>query len=553
MAVSALKTSQSRPAALFSEQAVDPILRFMTTVADPDEALRRAGVTRTSLRVVLSDADITAALDTRKEALLATPWRLEGAQSAALEQVWADLEPWIEPLLRCTFNALPFGYSVGELVFAEKARGVGIGSFSEKPFEWFAPQQDGTLLYRPITNPAGIKVDLRKFVLTVREGTYRNPYGEALLSRVYWPWFFRSQGWRFWAKWLERFGIPLLVGETSGDADAMAKALARVVQDAAVAVGAGDKVTIAEQGGGTGHFEAFDKTVVSMFNRLILGQTLTSDVGSGGSGSRALGQVHNEVRIDRRNADIRSASRAIQRVVDTLWTLNGYSGEAPEFCMEDDTGLEGERAERDSKLVNAGIVKLTPAYLLRVYDFEEGDFEIPEAAAAPAAAPEKPAAPEKDTEGEDPPAAELSAGPRTTPGQAALDAEISGALRGLRAPITADALERAIRESTSPEDLAVRLADAWGDADLDAFQTVLSRAMFAADVMGYSHAGGGSAAREPARQELDLRLTLEQAQAPRTTRIRKDGDAWVAETGATKTTIRKDGDGWVADQQETKQ
>lgn len=480
--VASLKAQSRKSGPLFSEQAVDPLLKFMTTVADPDEALRKAGVTRTSLRVCLSDADVTAAFDTRKEALLGMPWRLEGPQSKALDWVWMELEAKIEPMLRCSFNALPFGYSVGELVFEVKAGGVGIKSFAEKPFEWFAPQQDGSLLYKPFDNPSGIPTEPQKYLLTVRESSYRNPYGEALLSRLYWPWFFRAQGWRFWAKWLERFGTPLLIGKTSGDAQVMAEALSRAVQDAAVAVGADDNVDLAEQRGGAGHFEGFDKAIVSLYNRLILGQTLTSDVGQNGAGSRALGQVHNEVRLDRRNADIRLATRGIQGVVNTLWTLNGFAGLPPEFCLQDDTGLEAERAERDAKLVEAGIVELSEDYILRVYDYEKGDIKVPEKKAA-GTPPAAGAAPE-------PPPTKAAAGPRFTPEQQVVEDEVSHVLRNAASPIDPEAIRAAIREAATPEDLAMRLAVLWGDADTSGFQMLLARAMFAADVTGYVHAGG---------------------------------------------------------------
>ena len=42
-----------------------------------------------------------------------------------------------------------------------------------------------------------------------------NPRGKALMSRVYWLWYFKTNGWRFWAKYLERFGSPLLVGKSN--------------------------------------------------------------------------------------------------------------------------------------------------------------------------------------------------------------------------------------------------------------------------------------------------------------------------------------------------
>ena len=54
-----------------------------------------------------------------------------------------------------------------------------------------------------------------KFMLTRHRESHKQPFGEALLSRVYWPWYFRHNGWQFWGQFLERFGTPLLLGKVS--------------------------------------------------------------------------------------------------------------------------------------------------------------------------------------------------------------------------------------------------------------------------------------------------------------------------------------------------
>lgn len=483
---------------LFTEQAVDQFLSFLTGVADPDEVLAKAGITRARLRALTGDDEITAAMDTRREALLAVPWRLEvdGISDdenypEPVQWLWEQLETRCEQVLRSCIEALPYGYSVQEAVYVAGPDGrITWGEITEKPFEWFIPKLDGTVLYRSRNNPQGEPTDPRKFFLTVRNQTYRNPYGEALFSRLWWPWFFRQQGWRFWVRWLERFGTPLLVGKAAGDAQVMANRLAAIANSAVVAVGAQDVVEIAENHGGAGHFEGFERAICGRIQKVILGQTLTSDAGgsSGKSGSYALGQVHNDVRQDRRDADVRLVVKTVQRMVSVLWELNGFPGETPRFVMADDTGLELDRADRDAKLVQAGVVKFTPDYLLRVYDFEPEDLDIeamtapppPAAAPAPAAGPApKPA---KAI------AALLSASPRFTPEQQVIERGVAEALTSLEGAIADAEIKACIRAATSADDLIARLSALLRDMDATEFERVVERALFAADIIGYAHA-----------------------------------------------------------------
>ncbi len=502
---------------LFSEKAVDQFLSMFTTVADPDEVLRKAGIRREMLRAVESDDEVTAATDTRIEALLAVPWRLEpvaanGQQPGGkreefpepVQWLWSELERRIEGIARASEQALFFGYSVQEAVYMtspERAR-VTWQQITEKPFEWFIPRLDGTVLYRSRERPLGEEVDPRKFFLTARNQTYRNPYGSALYSRVWWPWQFRTQGWRFWAKWLERFGTPLLIGKTAGDAKATADALAKAVQDAAVAIGAGDDIVIAEQTSGGTQFEGFDRACCARIQKLILGQTLTTDAGgaSGKSGSFALGQVHNEVRKDRRDADVRMVVPVVQRMVDVLWTLNAFPGQPPRFCMEDGKGLQAERAERDVALANAGIVRFTEDYLLRAYDYEPEDIEIPDPQEAIDAMQQGnpddedgdvATKPDKAKPDEKPKPARAAAGrPRFTAKQQVIEDQVERLLErgGLPEVIESRLIADAIKSAASPQDLMQKLGALLADANPADFRKVVERALFAADIMGYVHA-----------------------------------------------------------------
>jgi hypothetical protein len=69
-----------------------------------------------------------------------------------------------------------------------------------------------------------------KFFLTRRKPTFKQPYGDPLLSKLYWLWFFRTNTTKFWVKFLERFGHQSYgkVGTSRSkqdDIDAMTSAL----------------------------------------------------------------------------------------------------------------------------------------------------------------------------------------------------------------------------------------------------------------------------------------------------------------------------------------
>lgn len=479
------KKRTDKPAAagnLYTEQAVGLVLSELFGLADPDEVLRRAGLNRCALRKLEGDDEISGALETRLSSTLTAPWRLDPYDSTVAPFIEAELQPLIDPALSGAWSAVPYGYSVLEAVYVRRdARRIGLLELTEKPFEWFRPKRDGSLLYLSQANPSGEIVDQSfKFFVTRRRATYRNPFGEAILSRAYWPWFMRNAGWRAWARFLERSAGPLLLGKTAGDTGAMAKALAEAALSGAVAVGTQDSVeSVAPQNVGQA-FDLFSSAVDRRIQKLILGQTLTTDVGKSGGGSLALGQVHAQIKDDRVAADHRMLQRTFQRVVDALVALNFPSAKPPTFVLGQERGLSTDRASRDKMLVDAGIVRLTERYLLDRYDFERGDFEIPST---------PPQLPNRGAKA----SAHFATGApaRFTAGQQAIEDAVEMAVDLSGDPVDPKLIRAAIRASTSADDLVERLAALFADQPQDAYRELMERALFAADVMGYSHAEAG--------------------------------------------------------------
>jgi len=477
---------------LYDDEAVYEFVSWLTRFPDPDEVLRKAGLTRASLRTLEHDDEIAQCLDTRREALLATPWRLEPQQPRVNKWLTKEIDPHMHDIIGAAFDAVLYGYSVAEVVYARREGRIGIAHVSQKPLEWFEPRHDGSLIYRPLTGDQ-VECQSIKFILCRNRPTYRQPYGESLLSRLYWTAFFRSHGRKFWAKFLERFGEPLLIGKVR-DQQKFVNDLLSLGVGAGLPIGPDDNIehiSITQ----AGEFERFETAMSKSIQKLILGQTLTSDVGK--AGSYAAAKVHQQVQETKRNADIRMVTYAAQQLINNLAALNGISN-PPEFVMCDDTGLELERAQRDKLHYEQG-VRFTADYYIDRFDYRDGDFEMADDGADVAAeqesAPQAPATTETvPSDAEDAQeqaddvqmaALTLASGKKKfTPQQQAIEDAGSAIIAKAQPPIAESAILAAVKAATDPTDLAVRLSMLL-DEQNPRFAELLARANVAASILGY--------------------------------------------------------------------
>jgi len=104
-----------RPGFLQSEIAISRILAYLTSIPDPDLLLSKAGISRYQLRQLELDDEVAQCMDTRREAVVAAPWRLEPNQTRVGKWLTAMIDPHIETLKRGVMDARFYGYSVFEL------------------------------------------------------------------------------------------------------------------------------------------------------------------------------------------------------------------------------------------------------------------------------------------------------------------------------------------------------------------------------------------------------------------------------------------------------
>lgn len=391
------RSVESRKRSLFGEVATDSSYFWKNLeLFDVSQLVLDSAATRSDLRIIEeSDDEVEQCLETRIDTLLGVDWRLEGGSESVRDWLTEQLLKHYDTIITNAFMARLYGYSVQERIYGMGVDGrIVVERVSEKPFEWFVPRRDGTLWFRPLTAGIilpgasgsemmdGIQVDTSfKFLLTRHKPTWKNPRGKALLAYLFWPWFYRKATWQFWMQFLERSGQPLLVG-SGADPAQMAAQLALAVQDAVIAVPKDAKVdSIGGQSKGES-FNAAEDRLVRRIQKVLLGQTLTSDSGGDGKGAKALGVVHNEVRLDKTIGDLKLVGPTCQNYIDALLALNFPSSRPVKLVYAIDRGLETARANRDSTLVNTGNLEFTEQYYQREYGFKDGDIKVKEVAAA---------------------------------------------------------------------------------------------------------------------------------------------------------------------------
>lgn len=493
MAKKSKKSENSKPesGALYSHEAEQALISYLTKMPDGDEVLRKAGVTRPRLKVMMYDDEIYQAIEKRQDKLESAPWRIEPIDRPESKIIMEHLREWWSEILLGTQNARWYGYSVLEAIYTKPEEPslhidgdtitpfIGFKWIGEKPMQWYEPKNDGRLMLLANYNTTrqDQEVDQRfKHFLTRCKSTYENPLGEALLSRLYWVWFFKTSGFKFWAKFVEKFGLPMLVGKTAGKTIDMRDALLRAHASSVIALSGTDSVEIQTantNGNASQTFEVFDKNLERRIQKVILGQTLTS--GTDGSGSRALGDVHLEVQNSKYKADVRMIMPTIQAIINALCDLNGW--ERHRVIIGEEKSLEEPKADRDVKLKNAGAV-LTPQYFKREYGLEDGDVieqnqigfnqftALPRQAFNFKASANKLSPEQQEVE-------------ELTDGQ--------GELQLLKP----DQVKELVFKSDSPESLAYNLMQLIPGATQTQFTANLDQALYAADVLGYVTAQNG--------------------------------------------------------------
>ena len=250
------------------------------------------------------DTHASSCLNKRNKHLVAREWQAEAASELPLDVEAADF-------VREVFNGLPFdrisedmsggailnGFSVAEPVWMRKGNRIVPEKIVSHDPRRFVFGEDWKPRLRTWTNiNDGIELPDRKFIVHRHDVVGNNPYGLGLGHQLFWAVLFKREGIAFWLHYLDKYAGPTAVATTpygmlSEEQQKLLNDLAAIRTSSAITVPIGTDVKFLEaaRAGNVSYqewLEYWDKQI----SICILGETLTTDIGS--NGSRAAAETH---------------------------------------------------------------------------------------------------------------------------------------------------------------------------------------------------------------------------------------------------------------------
>ncbi|MEI8128540.1 MAG: DUF935 family protein [bacterium] len=219
---------------------------------DPDPVLRKQGKDMKIYRELLCDAHVFACVQSRKSGVLSLEWDINRGRDddkdvSRLKDILKNIDIFqlTNDILDCAF----FGFQPIEVIWQKTDNLVLPSALVAKPPEWFCFDEDNNLKFRTKENYWGEELPDKKFLCPQSNASYDNPYGERVLSRVFWPVTFKKGGLKFWILFCEKYGIPYLIGKhprgaSKEETETLADLLENMVQDAIAVISSNDAKNI---------------------------------------------------------------------------------------------------------------------------------------------------------------------------------------------------------------------------------------------------------------------------------------------------------------------
>ena len=276
----------------------DGILDLANFVAEvvppPDSVLASLGGDLREYGLLRRDDQVAALMQQRQDKLVEAEWEVIPGGDSPADVTAADFLR--EQLAGFNFDAacrkmhgsLLYGYGVAECLWGRDGSRITLRDIRVRAPWRFAFGKDRQL--KLLVESRWLAMPPRKFwLVTWGAEDDDNPYGMGLGHQLWWPVYLKRNGARFWAAYLDRFGVPTTKAVYPSDEsdaenekrkkDALAAALS-LRSEGAVALPEGFDVSLVESTSrGSGDFKDFLSYWDDAIAKIILSQTGTSRIG----------------------------------------------------------------------------------------------------------------------------------------------------------------------------------------------------------------------------------------------------------------------------------
>ena len=320
----------------------------LNLLPNPDAILRKMGKTQEVFEAIMSDAHVMGELRPIRANIIGFEWRILPASDsvedmAAFEfcQTVYSKKPapsmgWSDVFWNMQ-QAILRGYRVHEIVWELQNGLMTPTMLIDRPNKRFVYGNANEL--RVITKAniiEGEPVPDYKFLVSRHMPSYDNPYGVALLSSCFWPYTFKHNGFRWFSRFCEKYGIPWAVGKypdgtSQAKINELATNLAQMVEDAVAAIPDAGKVELIESGssGQALPQERLIELCNKEMSKCLTSQTLASEIT--GNGSYAAAKVHSGREQDNGAADRKIVEDTNNQFLTWITELNFSNAQPPRF------------------------------------------------------------------------------------------------------------------------------------------------------------------------------------------------------------------------------
>jgi len=378
----------------FKEQEVRELQDYLQSINDsvmpnPDTIQNRNGGNKI-YRDMLYDPIISGLIDARKSGL--TKLEIRHTQNDATDEEFNFIRKYFDyidtqKLITNAIDALFFGYAVFELIWGEYDGNQVPVDFKYWDYELFAfgynAAGEETLYF--IGDGNETELDPYKFIVVRNGSSVVNQYGNALLSKLYWSWFFKKNIIATWVKYIEKFGIPFLYAQVENiinvDNETLkANVVTQLKNMINSSVGVLNKevnLNTIENNSNNGQvFQEFIKWCDGNFAVDIMGHNAAASATPGSLGNNAQAEDTITRLID---GDKKLIENFFDIIIEYIFIFNyDTKKRQPDTELYEQSSIDVNKVNRDMTLYNQGI-RFTKDYIVKSYDdINLEDFEIVE-------------------------------------------------------------------------------------------------------------------------------------------------------------------------------
>lgn len=269
------------------------------------------------------DLHYAAVLGVRKRAIRSLDVQVAPGDTSAAAGELADMtratltSAAVRTSLIDMMDALGKAYSVTEILWEREGKGLRIGGMELVDPRWFEFDRDnGAYLY--LRDNAGPQpLSLNKYIIHMAKAKSGLPIRGGLARLAGWAYLFKNYTLKDWAIFLEAYGHPLRLGKygTSSspeDRRTLLRAARQIGVDMAAIIPKDMdlEVIAAATTGADKMYEGNARYWDEQLSKGVLGQVATTDAIAGG---HAVGNIHEKVRDDIRDADAEQLATTLQR------------------------------------------------------------------------------------------------------------------------------------------------------------------------------------------------------------------------------------------------